>query len=74
MPFLFMVPAFVWKIIATVVLVGGVYLSIEKSGERKALAKVETANNEADKRGQDAASNSGKRTSRSVRDPHTRVD
>lgn len=74
MPWLFMVPAFVWKIIATVVLVGGVYLSIEKSGERKALAKVEKQNNVADNRGVKASSNHGKRVSGSVRDPHTRID
>lgn len=71
MPWLFMVPAFVWKIVATVVLVGGVYLSIEKSGERKALAKVETANAKAVTLARRGASGVG---TKRVLDPYQRSD
>lgn len=74
MPWLLLVPAFVWKIIVSVSLVSGVYLYIQKTGETKALAKVEKANNVADNRGTKASSNGGKRTASSVRDPYTRID
>lgn len=74
MPWLLLVPAFVWRIIFSVSLVSGVYLYIQKTGETKALAKVEKANNVADQRGTQAANNSGKRTSGSVLDPSTRFD
>jgi hypothetical protein len=69
-----LVPVFVWKIIASIVLVGGVYWSVGSHFEKKTLAKVERKNDEADNRGQVAARNSGKRTSSSVLDPYTRVD
>lgn len=73
-PFVGIVPAFVWRLVFSVGLVSGVYLYIQKTGEQKALAKVEKANNVADTRGQTAARNDGKRTRGSVRDPYTRVD
>lgn len=69
-----LVPAFVWKLVASFVLVGGVWWSVGNHFEKKTLAKVEQTNDAADKRGKVAANSSGKRTSRSVLDPYTRVD